>query len=63
MGALVGAVSLLQNSQASAFLGIGEPSKEEIYKEDTVRSFPAHFHVMYVFFHMQGSPYFVEDLP
>ncbi|CAL8464026.1 g3561 [Coccomyxa elongata] len=35
MGALVGAVSLLQNSQASAFLGIGEPSKEDIYKEDT----------------------------
>jgi hypothetical protein len=36
LGALVGGLSLLQTAEANAFLGIGEPSKEEIYKEDTV---------------------------
>lgn len=35
LGAFVAGISLLQSSQANAFLGIGEPSKEEIYKEDT----------------------------
>lgn len=58
MGALVGAASLLQSSQASAFLGIGEPSKEEIYKEDTVRPFTysPHVHVMHNSSHSQGLP-------
>lgn len=40
LGAAAGALMLLEASQARAFLGFGEPSQEEIYKEDTVRIQP-----------------------
>ena len=38
LGAAAGVLLLLRGSPAEAFLGIGEPSSEEVYKADTVRS-------------------------
>lgn len=37
LGAAAGVLLLLRSSPAEAFLGIGEPSSEEVYKADTVR--------------------------
>ena len=34
---VAGALLLLNGSRAHAFLGIGEPSSEDVYKADTVR--------------------------
>ncbi len=36
LGAVAGGLALLNAVQAQAFLGIGEPSQEEVYKADTV---------------------------
>ena len=41
LAAAAGALAVLNAAQAQAFLGIGEKSPEEVYKEDTVRS-PSH---------------------
>lgn len=34
---LAAGLALLSASPASAFLGFGEPSKEDVYKDETVR--------------------------
>lgn len=48
LGALAGGLALLNATQAQAFLGIGEPSQEEVYKADTVLPplHPAHTALM-----------------
>ena len=38
LAAVAGSLAVLNGAQAQAFLGIGEKSPEDIYKEDTVRS-------------------------
>ena len=37
VAAVAGAALQLSGSRAHAFLGIGEPSSEDVYKTDTVR--------------------------
>ena len=37
LAGVAGGLAVLNAAQAQAFLGIGEKSAEEVYKEDTVR--------------------------